>query len=217
MTRAVVVSMAAHAAVISSFILGLRPGESGPPARVYTVVDLVDAPAGPRGGRPGVRSTPPQTAKAREGAKPSVKSGVQVRKAPSTERTAPRGTKKGVSGSKGAQEPAPAGGLGIGAGGGGMRVEGEPFPFPEYLRDLVERIEQQWQKPLAAGNQPLLATVQFGILRDGTIVGARVEVSSGRVPFDRAALDAVVRAGPLPALPDGYTGVRLGVHLDFTE
>jgi TonB family protein len=219
MTRAVAISMTVHLAVIASVAVGLRPEELGPPARSYVPVDLVGQPKGSRGGRSTARtvSPQPQTARAREGSKPSVKSGVQVKNTPSTERSAPRGTKKGSAGSKGTPETQPAGGLGIGAGGGGLRLEGDPFPFPEYLKDLKERVEQQWEKPLAAGSDPLMATVQFTIQRDGTLVGVRVETSSGRVPFDRAALDAVVRAGPLPELPQGFVGARLGVHLDFTE
>ena len=94
-------------------------------------------------------------------------------------------------------------------------MEGEPFPFPEYLSDLVARIEARWQPPPgAAGRQ---ATVFFTLGRQGTLAASKVQTSSGQLAFDRSALAAVIAAAPYPALPSGFSGARLSVHLDFVE
>ena len=99
-----------------------------------------------------------------------------------------------------------------------MRLDGAPFPYPDYLQDLVKRIEQQWQKPpLPGGTRFSKATVFFSILRDGTVEDYKVEVGSGVLSFDRSALDAVIKASPFPPLPPKFQGSRLGVHLDFED
>jgi protein TonB len=44
--------------------------------------------------------------------------------------------------------------------------------------------------------------VQFRIDRDGHLLTSDVKQSSGHPELDRAAMDMLVRAEPLPAIPD---------------
>jgi outer membrane biosynthesis protein TonB len=57
--------------------------------------------------------------------------------------------------------------------------------------------------------------VYFRILRNRTIVESRVEPTSDKPTFDRAALSAVRSSSPQTPLPFGYNGNYLGVHLVF--
>ena len=222
MKGAVLISMIMHVIAVASVVWGSEGGnrESGPPVRVYGV-ELVGLPRGLSGlgaalGEGEKSLNIPQTDLVR----PRVRTGLKVKRAPSNEPTAPKGTKKparrwsqrpgkeGVSPSRGGQGP--------GGSGGGMRLEGEPFPFPDYLRDLQFRIQSRWEEPMIVGKQGTLkATVFFRISKDGTISEFLVESRSGVLAFDRAALNAVAWAGPLAPLPDGFRSDQLGVHFDF--
>ena len=100
-------------------------------------------------------------------------------------------------------------------GGSGVTgLEGGDFPYTLYLNAMHRRIGDNWYR---GDNVPpgTTAVIYFRILRNGTIVEARVETSSGNAVFDRGALSAVRSSSPLNPLPFGYDGTFLGVHLTF--
>lgn len=225
MKRSILISLILHLAVLAGLVWGTERGGRalGPPKKVYGV-EIV--------GPPGRRGEPGWSGQKGSPAKPSLpapktdvvrsrpRTGLKVETAPSNDPFAPKGAKKPARTPK--QKPgeegfqATAGGQGTPGGGGGpgLRIEGDqPFPYPGYLDSLVTRIEEHWEEPLVQG--ALKATVFFRILRDGTITDFRVESPSGSIPFDRSALDAVVRANPLSPLPEGFRGDNLGVYFDF--
>jgi TonB family protein len=68
---------------------------------------------------------------------------------------------------------------------------------------------------VAGGQAALKTTVFFRVLKDGTIGEAWVETSSGLIPFDRAALTAVLDASPIEPLPELFKSDHLGVYFDF--
>jgi len=96
----------------------------------------------------------------------------------------------------------------------GVRSD-ELFQFPYYIRLMTDKISRNWRNPYRGEAETVLATVYFKVLREGRIVGARVENSSGISSFDRAALRAVINSSPLPPLPPEYAESQLTVHLDF--
>jgi TonB family protein len=224
--RAFLISLGLHLALTAVVALGAAAGgTSGDiPVRVYSV-DLVGLPGSAGAlGAPMVERAARPTAPAAETEtiRKHARSGVKVDKAPSNDPLAPKGEKRPARARK-APEPAAGGkasrggsGVGAGKGGGGLKLDGEPFPFPGYLEELVRRVQAQWEPP-AFGPPGLKATVYFSLLKDGTLGASRVEVGSGVVGFDRAALEAVHRAVPLPPLPDGFKGAQLGVHFDFED
>ena len=224
MGRAILISLALHLAALAGAVWGSERGARVRPQLIAYTVNLVPVPGGQSGLGSGSysdgkrRAATPKTDAVRQ----RSRTGMKVDEAPSTEATAPKGTKKPARkrgetpGSEGS-EPGRAieGDKGPGGGGGGMRLEGEPFPYPEYLQDLQRRIEAHWQLPLIIGNTGTLkATVFFRVLRNGEITDFKVEKRSGVLSFDRAALEAVVGSS-LPSLPDGFQGGQLGVHFDF--
>jgi len=91
----------------------------------------------------------------------------------------------------------------------------EPFEFPYYLRLMIGKISRNWRNPYSGHGEKVLATIYFQVLRDGVIIGPRVDKSSGAPTFDRAALRAVIISSPLPQLPPDYQERQLTVYLDF--
>ncbi len=222
MKSAVLISMIIHVIAVAGVVWGSERGnrQSGPPVRVYGV-ELVGFPQGLGGlgaahGEGEKSLNIPQT----EVVRPRVRTGLKVKRAPSNEPSAPKGTKKPArrwSQRPGKEGASPSrGGQGPGGSGGGMRLEGEPFPFPDYIKDVKSRILSRWEEPMIVGKQGILkATVFFRIRKDGMITESLVEAGSGVLVFDRAAFNAVAWAGPLAPLPDGYQSDQLGVHFDF--
>jgi TonB family protein len=100
------------------------------------------------------------------------------------------------------------------SGGNALKIDAPEFPFPHYLVLLQYRIETNWEPPFS-GAGTHVATIYFKIARDGQLLEAKLEKSSGNYIFDQAALRAVQRASPLPPLPSGSNLQTLGVHFDF--
>lgn len=86
-----------------------------------------------------------------------------------------------------------------------------------YVQAVRSRISSNWLTTMISPN--ILSAprvyVDFDILRDGTIVNARVTQSSGIAEVDRAALRAVVASSPLGPLPPGYSGNKVSVEFYF--
>ncbi|RQW00344.1 MAG: TonB family protein [Calditrichaeota bacterium] len=98
-----------------------------------------------------------------------------------------------------------------------LKVDTRDFPYSYYLNLLRYRVQENWNPPFqeTRKNQKISAIVRFKILRNGKITAVEVENSSERFLFDQAALRAVYAAGPLPPLPDEFSGEDLGVHIEF--
>jgi len=60
--------------------------------------------------------------------------------------------------------------------------------------------------------------VEFVLARDGRVLSAEVERSSGYPQIDQAALDMLRRASPVPPLPDRYAGerIKIAIPVDFS-
>ena len=61
-----------------------------------------------------------------------------------------------------------------------------------------------------AGGRVLMA---FTVARDGTVLHAEVRQSSGFSALDKAGLDLIYRASPLPALPATMVGESLAMTI----
>lgn len=219
MKRAVVISLAGHAIALASVALAVtREGLPPPlPTKAYAV-NLVAMPGEQKNRKSKGEAKPSQLVPKTEVVKTRQRSGQKVDQAPSTEAMSPKGTKQPARKAK--QKPAPETKKGGQQQGGGpaLRLEGEPFPYPEYLNDMVTLITEAWDQPFVGNRAEVLkTTIFFTILRDGTIGECEVEVRSEVPLFDRSALEAVLSVDPLPALPEGFKGNQLGVHLDFLE
>lgn len=104
-------------------------------------------------------------------------------------------------------------GTGGAAGIGGFKLDQADFNYPVYIERLVLIIGSNWFKP--ARSPTTNPVIHFQIERDGTIVNARLVVSSGLPFVDRAALRAVIASSPLPRLPAEYPWPNLGIQVVF--
>jgi len=85
---------------------------------------------------------------------------------------------------------------------------------PYYLSLVFGKIRDLWDNPVEASTI-LRVTIYFKILRDGQIIDAQVEKSSGIDLYDQSAMRAILSGIPFPPLPTEYTGEYLGIHLEF--
>ncbi len=120
----------------------------------------------------------------------AVSGGTQTRPG----QTAVRG-QENTSGSGGRQ----ASGFGDNRGGGSA----EPGRLQSYYAELHAWIQRHQTYPDKARRlrQAGVTLVKLGVARDGKLLFARVEKSSGYPLLDQAALDAIKRADPLIAIP----------------
>lgn len=98
-----------------------------------------------------------------------------------------------------------------------VKVDTKDFPFAYYLNLLRYRVQENWNPPYqeTGEEKKISSIVGFQVNRDGKITAMEVETPSGKFLFDQAALRAVSAAGPLPPLPDEFSGDKLTVHIEF--
>lgn len=96
-------------------------------------------------------------------------------------------------------------------------VDGGSFPYNYYLVIVREKISQAWEIPqgMVARGRRIEATVQFRIMRDGTIAESTIEVPSGQPVYDQSALRAVSLVRKFPPLPQEFGGRFIVVHFQF--
>lgn len=107
-------------------------------------------------------------------------------------------------------------GFGLSTGGGtgsGSKLDivGD-FCCPEYLTLMIERLRTNWT---SRAELPGTVIIKYTIQRDGTLVDATIERSSGYSALDLNALRAVLGTRQLPPLPSAFTNPSLTVHLNF--
>lgn len=144
-----------------------------------------------------LKKTPPQK-KAKK--KPSTKEGI----------VAEKNKKEG----KISEKDKLASEYGLGNGISAATVDGGPFGSSYYLALVFSKIRDLWENPVEASST-LRVTIYFKILKDGQILDAKVEKSSGIDIFDQSALRAILSNATFPPLPVEYTGEYLGIHLEF--
>jgi periplasmic protein TonB len=98
-----------------------------------------------------------------------------------------------------------------GGSGGAVTLDVTDFCCNEYLDQMVVTIRRNWDQ-----SQGLVGstTMQFIILKNGTIQAPLVEKSSGFAALDNAAIRAL-QLSRLPPLPAAFENPTLTVHLRF--
>jgi protein TonB len=115
--------------------------------------------------------------------------------------------------------PAPSATLGQRTGSptgvGSLSLDVSDFPHAWYLRQVLQKVQGEWQRQNRAAEPEQKPLVLVEIQRDGTIVMPRIEQSSGNGTYDQAALRAVVDASPFPPLPQDWSRPSLRVMFRF--
>ena len=88
-----------------------------------------------------------------------------------------------------------------------------------YVEAVKRLISQNWQQntidsSVRAARQAH-ATVNFRIMRDGTIKNIQMEKPSGNTSFDTSAQRALLSIDKFQSLPPGYSGQYVDVTFDF--
>jgi TonB family protein len=98
-----------------------------------------------------------------------------------------------------------------GGSGGAVTLDVTDFCCHEYLDQMVVAIRRNWDQSQGIVGS---TTMQFTVLRNGTIQAPQVEKSSGFVALDNAATRAL-QLSRLPPLPSAFENPTLTVHLRF--
>lgn len=103
-------------------------------------------------------------------------------------------------------------GLSTGGGGTGGQINLGDFCCPEYLSEMVGLINRNWSSRQATAGTP---TMRFTVQRDGTITDITLVKSSGFQALDFMAQRALIALAKLPPLPEKYTNPSLTIDLEF--
>jgi periplasmic protein TonB len=238
-TRMVIVSLAAHAVLITA--VAFAPGRWGSTPvddrRVMTI-SLGGAPGPAQGrnpisGRP-VQEVAPDPSKARNDTTPALPKPEMVepvkaakpepraaaKPEPKKETPQLRGSKptQGTEVKAGAAKvethgaAIPFGGLATGGGGaGGAYTDYADFCCPEYLDTVTQMIRKNWNPKQGQDGS---AVIKFSIRRDGSIVDVVVEQGSNQF-LNLASQRAILQTAKVPALPTPFTPPQLTLHLVF--
>jgi len=242
--KMLIASVAAHVLVAAVAIVapGRWSARSTEPPRTVMTISLAGGGTGPQnggfttiGGRPVQEQTPPAETPKREAVRPPAAKapemtmplpGVKPTKAPvrpavkqapddARGRTPTRGAQTSPGNSI-AETGVRGQGFGLSTGGGpgtgsSLDITGE-FCCPGYVATMIDRIRGVWNQNQGGAGQVI---VKFTIQRDGSLTSPSVEMPSGSIPLDLAALRAVVMTKALPPLPSEFPNPTLTVHLSF--
>src|SRR5262249_19157914 len=88
-----------------------------------------------------------------------------------------------------------------------------------YVESVKRRIQQNWLQntidPNVRAARMAKTTMEFTIMRDGTIKDIKLTQSSGNLSMDNSGQRALLASSPLPQLPPGYSGSSVRVTFDF--
>lgn len=103
-------------------------------------------------------------------------------------------------------------GLSTGGGGTGGQINLGDFCDPQYLGQMVSRIQQNWNSRAGGVGKPI---VRFVVQRDGTLTDITLRQSSGFQMSDMLAMRAVQQTRVIPPLPACYPHPTFAVNLTF--
>lgn len=111
--------------------------------------------------------------------------------------------------------PGSSPGLAIqGAGGGDFATR-----YGWYIESVKRRVQQNWLQntidPNVRAARMARTTMEFTILRDGTIKDVKLVQTSGNLSMDNSGMRALLASSPLPTLPPDYSGSYVRVTFDF--
>ena len=119
----------------------------------------------------------------------------------------------------GAETQGEDGGAGVpagvpgGTGGGGMAN----LRFSQYYQSIYAKVYQAWTLPeyVIEKEGSREAIVAIRVQRDGKILSAIFEKTSGNQQFDASVMNAIKKANPLPPLPDDFRESVLEIGIRF--
>jgi periplasmic protein TonB len=101
------------------------------------------------------------------------------------------------------------------SGAGALTLDVSDFPHAWYLRQVLRKVEERWQKQGHTAEPSQKPLIMVEIQRDGSIRAPLVDKSSGNAFYDQAALRAITEASPFPPLPQDWSKPSLRVMFRF--
>lgn len=212
-TSGLVAALAGHGLVMAMLILGQT---LAPPSEAANAAILLELPPLPAPPAPEPAMEPPQEPKPQVKPKPKV-----VRKAvaatprpvpaspPEQPSTEPAAEASPPPPSAAVANPAPA----------PVRPAPDPRALPSWQSQLLAHLERNKRYPEAARLRSLrgVVVVAFAMDQHGMVTGRSVKNSAGHDILDRAALEMLERAQPLPLPPPEIEGdpIQLVVPVRF--
>jgi hypothetical protein len=89
--------------------------------------------------------------------------------------------------------------------------------FGPYLNRVLHDVREGWYQliPESASFKRGWVTIDFFILKDGSVQGLKVIDSTGDVTLERPAYGSIIASNPFRPLPDEFKGPYLGLRLHF--
>jgi TonB family protein len=87
--------------------------------------------------------------------------------------------------------------------------------FKPYLAQVLDSVKHAWYTILPKNGHRGYVSVQFAILRDGTVRKVAYAQSTGDPSLDNTAVMAISQAGPFGPLPVQYTEGEIHVQMNF--
>lgn len=237
--RMVMVSLVAHAALVTAVAFAPSRWGSAPVDNLPVMTISLGGAPGPLQGRNPISAKPVQEA-VPEAVKPNTEAPPALAKPEmiepvKTAKPEPRAAAKpepkkdvpqlhGSKPTQGAEVKAgsakvethgsaiPFGGLATGGGGAGQAyTDYANFCCQEYLNTVTQLIQKNWN---SKQGQDGSSVVTFSIRRDGSIVDVKVDQGSNQI-LNLASQRAILVTQRMPALPAAFTPEQLTLHLVF--
>ncbi|MGB7586104.1 MAG: TonB family protein, partial [Terriglobales bacterium] len=116
-------------------------------------------------------------------------------------------------------------GLGLGKQGaayGGLEVLSDTMgvDFGPYLARVLHDVKMNWYNLIPeSAKAPIMkkgnVSIEFAILKDGSVAGMKLVYSSGDVALDRGAWGGITASNPFPPLPTEFGGQYLALRFKF--
>ena len=92
--------------------------------------------------------------------------------------------------------------------------------FGPYLQRVLHDVKVNWYNLIPeSAKAPIMKkgklTIEFAILKDGTVAGMKLVATSGDVALDRGAWGGITASNPFPPLPTEFGGQYLGLRFTF--
>ena len=87
------------------------------------------------------------------------------------------------------------------------------YDFSDYMSNVNEKIQKHWNMPEVIEQGQV--TVLFKIDKNGEIVSANVEKSSGNLLFDESAIEAIKASAPFEVIPEEAKREYISVKYSF--
>ena len=170
------------------------------------------------------QQTNPQIAQLQTPATPNVASEFKKYSGSMSAGSAIEEATRAAAARRGAGQQGSGGDFGLGTGAKGRQMgnldvlsDTMGVDFGPYLQRVLHDVKKSWYDaiPESAQMKKGKLSIEFAIMKDGTLAGMKLVAPSGDIPLDRAAWAGITGAAPFPPLPNEFGGQYLALRFTF--